>query len=103
MADSQRSKTKWTEAHKKKMLASRAANAILRESASVARKARASHSPRIRPSAPPTLPQPTSPYDAHYAGETPAVDVNRLETKAFRNGLATALQMVIELLVRELR
>ena len=46
------------------------------------------------------------PVDSHYVGETaqaPAVDINRLEERAFRRGMFTALQMVVDLLIRELR
>ena len=46
------------------------------------------------------------PVDAHYVGETAqaqAVDVNRLEERAFRRGMFTAFQMIIDLFLRELR
>ena len=46
------------------------------------------------------------PLEAHYVGETaqqPVVDVRKLEETAFRRGMFTALQMVIDALMRELR
>ena len=46
------------------------------------------------------------PQAAIYVGESPtqpAVDVNRLEERAFRRGMFTALQMVVDVLIRELR
>ncbi len=50
----------------------------------------------------------TKPLTAHYVGEVtqperPQVDVAKLESEAFRRGMFTALQMVIDSLVRELR
>jgi hypothetical protein len=72
---------KWTKAQVEKMLTTKRANAILKEA-----KAK--------------------PLEAHYVGETaqqPTVDVRKLEETAFRRGMFTALQMVIDALVRELR
>ena len=49
------------------------------------------------------------PLESHYVDEQPAqqtgavVDVNRIEDRAFRRGLFTGLQMVVDLLIRELR
>jgi hypothetical protein len=46
------------------------------------------------------------PLDTHYAGETlkaPTIDVAKLEERAFRRGMFTALQMVMDYLIRELQ
>jgi len=46
------------------------------------------------------------PLESYYVDEVakqPAVDVRKLEETAFRRGMFTALQMVIDALVRELR
>ena len=97
---------KWTKARKEKMLASRRANASLRESARVARKSKRLSKQR---GAEPTR-VPTTPYDAHYVGEVPgiqeeraSVDINKLETKAYRDGMIAAFHEVLNMLIRELR
>lgn len=51
----------------------------------------------------------TKPLESHYVDEQAkqqagaVVDINRIEDRAFRRGLFTGLQMVIDLLIRELR
>ena len=72
---------KWTKKQIKKMLTTKAANAILR----AASKTKVTR------------------VDSHYVGERNAVDVHKLESDAFRRGMFTALQMVVDLLIQELR
>ena len=38
-----------------------------------------------------------------YVGERAVQDINKIEDRAFRRGLFTGLQMVVDLLIRELR
>ena len=38
-----------------------------------------------------------------YVGERAVADINKIEDRAFRRGLFTGLQMVVDLLIRELR
>lgn len=47
----------------------------------------------------------TKPVDAHYVGQQQAhaADISRLEERAFRRGMFTAFQMIIDLFLQELR
>jgi hypothetical protein len=93
----------WSKARINKMLATRKANAEKRANASLRS---AAHDPirmaRIKNAAIPPTP---NVIEAHYAGEQSgaSLDVNRIEDRAFRRGLFTGLQMVVDLLIRELR
>lgn len=63
-----------------------------------AKRERAAHPPSFLGDA-----QNAPPLESHYVGEQPKVDVNRLEERAFRRGMFTAFQMIIDLFLRELR
>ena len=83
----------WTKARIKKMLTTKKANAILR-AATIPNRSKT------------TKVKQGVPIDSHYVGETAqasTLDVNRIEDRAFRRGLFTGLQMVVDLLIRELR
>jgi|SRR5580692_12242989 hypothetical protein len=91
---------KWTKARIKKMLTTKKANAILRAATQTAFPAK-----RGRASVKKVLDSPNV-VAAHYVGEiaqAPAVDVGKLEERAFRRGMFTALQVVVDVLIRELR
>jgi hypothetical protein len=78
---------KWSKAQHAKYAAT-----LKRKATTIKRKLDALHGAP----APPVL-------DGAYVGEQPAVDVNKVEDRAFRRGLLTALQMVVDILIRELR